>query len=74
MRWLDSITKSVDMNLSKLQEEPGVLQSTGLQRAGNDLATEPPPPMQFSIYTTLFLKCYTASKHCSGHFAEQYRN
>ena len=35
----------LDMNLSKLLEivkagEPGVLQSTGLQRVGRDLATE----------------------------------
>ena len=36
MRWLDSITDLMDMNLSKLQEmwaeEPGVLQSMGLLR------------------------------------------
>ena len=43
MRWLDSITTSMDMNLSKLQEivedrEPAVLQSMGLPRVRHDLA------------------------------------
>ena len=41
MRWLDSITDSMGMNLSKLQEivkdrESGVLQSMGLQRVRHD--------------------------------------
>jgi len=45
MKWLDSITDSMDMNLSKLQQivedrGAGVLQSMGLQRDGHDLGSE----------------------------------
>ena len=45
MRCLDSITDSMDMNLSKLQEtmeerEPGMLQAMVSQRVRHDLATE----------------------------------
>ena len=59
MRWLDSVSDSTDMNLSKLREivkDRGAwravqgLQSLGLQRVGYDLVTTTTAPVQRGGY------------------------
>ena len=56
MRWLDSITDIMDMNLSKLQEmvkdrEAGMLQSVGLQKVRHDWATEQQQQLHYNFLT-----------------------
>ena len=63
IRWLDSITNSMDMNLSK----HGLLQSMGLQRVGHDLATEQnilaSPLSLWSNSSELSERLYTGQQH-----------
>ena len=65
MRWLDSITGAVDMNLGRLWEMvrdrgPGVLQSTGSQRVRHIWATE-----QYNNNTLIELKAISKCNEIS---------
>ena len=74
MRLLGGITDSIDMSLGKLQElvigRPGMLQSMGSQRVGQDWATELICKIMFMYGYTLAFSFESISQKSSSSFSD----
>ena len=65
MKWLDSMTDSMDMNFEQTPEDsggqgrkPGVLQTMGSQRVRHDLVTEQQQQSHYYVYNIYDISLY----------------